>query len=102
MIYLEKSISLAAVYYVYQPNDDILWSQLRVVCERFLAPLVAGRALHKFDVVCDTRNNLPQYIASGDVVLDVYVYPIAPVKRIHLTAVIPKVGEVKFTNVVEY
>jgi len=97
MIFLEKSLSEAALYSVFDPNDYILRAQLVELSERFLLPIKNARGLYAFGVVCDESNNLPSTIAAGDLILDVYVDPVLPAKRIHLTAIINKTGA-KFVN----
>lgn len=97
MIFLEKSLSIAALYSVFDPNDKILWARLVELCERFLKPIRAGRGLYGFQVVCDESNNIPETIANGDLILDVYLDPVLPAKRIHLTAVVNRTGA-RFTK----
>lgn len=57
-----------------------------------------GRGLYWFEVICDERNNTPEIIANGDVMLDVYIDPVLPAKRIHLNAIVPKTGQIKFAQ----
>lgn len=92
MIFLEESISLAALYSVFDPNDSILRTQLREIAERFLRPIQQARGLMRFEVICDDSNNPPEIIANGDLMLDVYLDPVLPAKRIHLTAIVQKTG----------
>ncbi len=92
--FLEKSISIAALYSVFEPNDKILWGQLVELCERFLKPIRAGRGIYWSYVQCDEKNNPVESIASGDVHLDVYVDPVLPAKRIHLNAIVTRTGAV--------
>jgi len=97
MIFLEKSLSEAALYSVFDPNDYILRAQLVELCERFLRPIQNARGLYTFGVVCDETNNTPATIAAGDLILDVYLDPVLPAKRIHLTAIVNRTGA-KFVN----
>lgn len=90
--FIEKSISIAALYSVFEPNDKILWDRLREMVERFLKPIRAGRGLYSFTVVCDESNNVPETIAAGDTILDVYLDPVIPAKRIYLNAIVTKTG----------
>jgi phage tail sheath protein FI len=90
--FIEKSVSIAALYSVYEPNDAILRRRLVDLVERFLKPIKSGRGLYNFDVVCDDSNNPPEIIASGDLMLDVYLDPVIPAKRIHLNAIVTKTG----------
>jgi phage tail sheath protein FI len=101
MNFLEKSIAIAALYSVFDPNDAILRSQLVEMCTRFLKPIKEGRGLYWFDAVCDDTNNPPEIVAGGDLILDVYVDPVLPAKRIHLNAIINKTGVVYNASVVK-
>jgi phage tail sheath protein FI len=92
LCYIEKTIAVGCIYSVFEPNDKILRDGLIEICERFLNPIKRGRGLYWFSVVCDETNNLPSTIANGDLMLDVYVDPTIPAKRIHLQAVIVKTG----------
>ncbi len=90
--FVEKSISLSSLYGVFDPNDEVLRARLTDICQRFLTPILNGRGLYWFSVQCDEKNNPPEVTALGDLVLDVYVDPVIPAKRIHLKAVINKTG----------
>lgn len=90
--FIEKSISIAALYNVFDPNDDLLRTRLKSMCERFLQPIMDGRGLYWFSVVCDDTNNTPASIANGDINLDVYLDPVIPAKRIKLNAFIMRTG----------
>lgn len=92
--FIEKSVSIACLYSVFDPNDKILWAKLVELCERFLKPIKGGRGLYRFQVVCDESNNTPETIANGDCILDVFLDPVIPAKRIHLNAIITKTGAV--------
>ncbi len=92
MIFLEKSLAEAALYSVFDPNDQILRDRLVDLCTRFLKPIQDARGIYWFGVKCDAENNPPESIANGDVILDVYIDPSIPVKRIHLTAVVNRTG----------
>jgi phage tail sheath protein FI len=45
MCYLEKSLSIALLYNVFDPNDNVLRAQIRSICDDFLRPLLYNRAL---------------------------------------------------------
>lgn len=92
MLFLEKSLSQAALYSVFDPNDEILRSALVEMCTRFLQPIQDGRGLHWFGVQCDDANNPPEVTAGGDLILDVLVDPVLPAKRILLQATINRTG----------
>lgn len=99
---LKTSIADTVIIGVFDPNDVFLRREITAMCEGILNPIRNGRGLYSFSVVCDDRNNTNETIASGDLILDVYLDPVLPAKRIHLNAVIPKTGEIKFTQELLY
>jgi phage tail sheath protein FI len=90
--FIKKSIATAATVGVFDPNDEFLRLSLRSISESFLKPIKNGRGLYAYDVVCDERNNKPDIIANGDIILDVFADPVIPAKRIHLTAHVQPTG----------
>lgn len=90
--YLETSISDTVDFSVFDPNDSILWSRLVAKCNAFLKPIADAQGLYWFKVICDTTNNKPSTIASGDLYLDCYFDPVICAKRIHMRAHILKTG----------
>jgi len=90
--FIKKSISTSANTGVFDPNDTFLRLKLSSMASGFLEPIKNGRGLYEYDVVCDERNNPPESIANGILVLDVYADPVIPAKRIHLTAHIQPTG----------
>lgn len=98
LILLKNSIANTALQGVYAPNDSFLQLELRSMAENFLDPILRGRGLYGYSVICDERNNPPELVANGDCVLDIYVDPVIPAKRIHLNAIIPKTGQIKFAQ----
>lgn len=92
LCYLEKSLSIALMYSVFDPNDNILRAQIRSICDDFLRPLQYNRAIKEYAVVCDDRNNLPENTDAGELMVDVYLKPVLPAKVIVLSAVLTKTG----------
>lgn len=93
MNFLESSIKNAALYQVFEQNDEILWARLTDLCVRFLKPIRDGRGLYWYSVVCDESNNTFETQANGDTILDIYVDPVLPAKRIHLNATVNRRGQ---------
>jgi phage tail sheath protein FI len=96
LIFLKNSIANAANASVFEPNDEQLRAELRSISTRFLTPILNGRGLYSFVVVCDERNNTKDMIAAGDVALDIYIDPVIPAKRILIRAVVPRTGGITF------
>jgi hypothetical protein len=98
LMLLKNSIRNGVEIGVYEPHDEFLRVQLRTIAENFLNPIKRGRGLYWFEVICSDKNNTPETIAAGDVMLDVYLDPVLPAKRIHLNAIVPKTGQIKFAQ----
>lgn len=92
MMFLETSLSHAALFSVFDPNDSVLRTKLEDICKRFLKPIKDGEGIYKYDVQCDDNNNPPELVASGDLILDIIIDPVLPAKRIFLTAIVNKTG----------
>lgn len=95
---LHRIVRFGQLRSVFQPNDSFLQNQIRQDMINMLEPIRAGRGLDWFDVVCDSRNNPDAYVANGDLVCDVYLDPTRYTKRIHLNAIVPKKGGVRFAE----
>lgn len=89
---IEKSIKIADIYSVFDPNDQILRSKLKSMVSRFLQPIKDAGGLYWFEVVCDETNNTPATIAQGILNLDAYFDPTITTKRIRLNANIVATG----------
>lgn len=83
---IKKTLANAATVSNFDPQDRVTRVTLQSICENFLSPIRAGRGLHEFEVICDERNNPPEVVANGDLVLDTYLDAVIPSKRIHLNA----------------
>ena len=90
--YVKKSIASACTVENFNPNDSFTRLSLVNICGDFLRPIKQGRGLYEFEAVCDSRNNVAADIANGDLMLDVYLDPVIPAKRVHLTSHIMPTG----------
>lgn len=74
-IILEKSISTAAKYQLFDFNDTFTRAQFKSMIEPFLRDVQGRRGINAFQVVCDTTNNTTQVIESNNFVADIYIKP---------------------------
>jgi len=65
-IVLEKAISTAAKYFLFEPNDEITRNQLRDMIIPFLRDVQARRGIYDFRVICDETNNTPERIDRNE------------------------------------
>ena len=74
-IVLEKAISTAALYYLFEFNDSFTQAQFRAMVTPFLADVKAQRGLIAFDVRCDSTNNPPEIVQANEFVADIFIMP---------------------------
>ena len=81
---------------VFEPNDDVLKQAQIAGMESILEPIRLGRGLDWYQVVCDYTNNTTQDEARGDLIIDIFLDPTRYTKRIHVTAIVPPVGDIQY------
>lgn len=97
-IVLEKAISKAAQYTLFEFNDDFTRAQFRNLVNPYLRDVKGRRGITDFLVVCDTRNNTAEVINRNEFVGDIYIRPNYSINFIHLNFVAVKNG-VSFNEV---
>ena len=65
-IVLEKAISTAAKYFLFEPNDEISRKQLTNMINPFLRDVKARRGVYDYRVICDDTNNTPERIDRNE------------------------------------
>lgn len=91
-IVLEKAISTAAKYSLFEFNDAFTRSQFRSLVEPFLRDVQARRGIIDFKVVCDEKNNTSEVIDSNRFVADIYIKPNRSINFIQLNFIATKTG----------
>jgi hypothetical protein len=98
-ITLERSISNAAKFSLFELNDEFTRAQFVSLVTPFLRDVQGRRGITDFKVVCDTTNNTPQVIDSNRFVGDIYIKPSRSINYIQLNFVAVATG-VDFTTIV--
>jgi len=98
-IVLEKAISVAAKYSLFEFNDAFTRSQFKNLVTPYLRTIQGRRGITDFLVVCDDRNNTPQIIDTNQFVGDIYIKPARSINFIQLNFVAVGTG-VQFSEVV--
>ena len=98
-IVLEKTISQAAKYSLFEFNDEFTRANFVALVTPFLRDIQGRRGISDFRVVCDTTNNTPNVINSNQFVGDIYVKPARSINFIQLNFVAVRTG-VDFTTIV--
>jgi hypothetical protein len=98
-IVLEKAISRAARFSLFEFNDQFTRAQFVAIVEPFLRDVQGRRGITDFRVVCDDTNNTSQVIDSNQFVGDIYIKPARSINFIQLNFVAVRSG-VSFNEVV--
>jgi phage tail sheath protein FI len=98
-IVLEKAISKAALYTLFEFNDAFTRAQFRNLIVPYLRDVQGRRGLTDFLVVCDETNNTPYVIDTNQFIGDIYLKPARSINFITLNFVAVATG-VSFTEVI--
>ena len=98
-IVLEKAISTAAKFTLFEFNDSFTRSQFKNLVEPFLRDVQGRRGIVDFRVVCDETNNTGEVIDRNEFVGDIYIKPSRSINFIQLNFVAVRSG-VEFSEIV--
>jgi phage tail sheath protein FI len=82
--FVAESIMEGTQWSVFEPNDQRLWTSLRIAVSNFLTRVWRNGALfgatpaEAFYVKCDAETNPPEVIEAGQVVCEVGIAPVKP------------------------
>ena len=91
-ITLEKSISTAAKFQLFEFNDGFTRAQFKNIVEPFLRDVKGRRGITDFLVVCDETNNTSQVIDTNRFVADIYIKPARSINFIQLNFIATRTG----------
>ena len=89
---LEKAISTAAKFQLFEFNDEFTRAQFRNLVEPFLRDIQGRRGLTDFSVVCDETNNTGEIIDRNEFVADIFVKPNRSINFIKLNFIATRSG----------
>ena len=98
-IVLEKAISRASKYTLFEFNDEFTRLQFKNLVVPYLRDIQGRRGITDFLVVCDETNNTPAVIDRNEFVGDIYIKPARSINFIQLNFVAVPTG-VAFSEVV--
>ena len=98
-IVLEKAISTAAKFSLFEFNDAFTRRQFVNLVTPYLRDVQGRRGIYDFKVVCDETNNTPQVIDTNNFVGDIYIKPARSINFIQLNFVAVATG-VQFSEVI--
>ena len=88
--YIEESLFQSMKWAVFEPNDEVLWSKIRMQCATFLAGLFSQGAFAgsgegtSYFVICDGTTTTPVDIDLGMVNVDIGIAPVKPAEFVVL------------------
>mgnify|MGYP000612973326 CR=1 FL=1 len=97
-IVLEKAVSTAAKFQLFEFNDEFTRAQFRNLVEPFLRDVQGRRGLTDFSVVCDDTNNTGDVIDRNEFRADIFVKPARSINFIQLNFIATRSG-VSFSEV---
>ena len=98
-IVLEKSISTASKFTLFEFNDEFTRANFVNLVEPFLRDVQGRRGITDFRVVCDESNNTPEVIDRNEFIGDIFIKPARSINFIQLNFVAVRTG-VDFSEVV--
>lgn len=98
-ITLEKSISTAAKYSLFEVNDEFTRSQFRNLVIPYLRNVQAQRGITDFRVICDETNNTPDLVDRNQFVADIYIKPARSINFIQLNFIATRTDST-FTEII--
>ncbi len=97
-IVLEKAVSTAAKFQLFEFNDEFSRANFRNLVEPFLRDVQGRQGLTDFSVVCDETNNTSDVIDRNEFRADIFIKPNRSINFISLNFVATRSG-VAFTEV---
>ena len=91
-IVLEKAISTAAKFQLFEFNDEFTRAQFRNLVEPFLRDVQGRRGLTDFSVVCDDSNNTGDVIDRNEFRADIFIKPARSINFIQLNFIATRSG----------
>jgi hypothetical protein len=89
---LEKAISTAAKYFLFEPNDTATRNRMVSMINPFLRDVKARRGVYDFLVVADETINTPERIDRNELWCNIYIKPTRAAEYIVLNFVATRTG----------
>ena len=91
-IVLEKAISTASKYFLFEKNTTFTRRQLVGMIEPFLRMVQGREGIYEFHVECSEINNTPQIIDMNTLVCDIFIQPTKTAEFISLNFIATRTG----------
>jgi hypothetical protein len=84
---LERTISTAAKYSLFEFNDEFTRAQFVALVDPYLRDIKGRRGIYDYKIVCDSTNNTPQVIDTNRFIGSIYIKPARSINFIELNFV---------------
>jgi hypothetical protein len=91
-IVLEKAISTASKFQLFEFNDEFTRAGFRNMVEPFLREVQGRRGITDFLVVCDDSNNTGEVIDRNEFIAEIYIKPARSINFITLSFIATRTG----------
>ena len=91
-IVLEKAISTASKFQLFEFNDEFTRANFRNIVEPFLREVQGRRGITDFLVVCDETNNTGEVVDRNEFIAEIFVKPARSINFITLSFVATRTG----------
>ena len=95
---LEKAISTAAKFQLFEFNDEFTRAQFRNLIEPFLRDVQGRRGISDFKVIADSTNNTGEVIDRNEFIGDIFIKPNRSINFITLNFIATRSG-IEFSEV---
>jgi len=89
---LEKAISTASAYYIFEQNDAVTWMLMTNMIEPFLRDVKGRRGIYDFLVQIDENTNTPERIDRNELWGNIFIKPTRSAEYIVLNFIATKTG----------
>ena len=89
---LEKGISTASKWFLFEPNDRFTRSQIVSMIDPFLADVKSRRGIYDYRVICDETNNTPTRIDRNELWVSIFIKPTRTAEFLVLQFVATRTG----------
>ena len=91
-IVLEKAVSTASKFQLFEFNDEFTRANFRNIVEPFLREVQGRRGITDFLVVCDESNNTGEVIDRNEFIAEIFIKPARSINFITLSFVATRTG----------
>lgn len=90
---LERAVSETIRYFVFEPNTSITRNRIVSTISPVFNFAKNTEGLYDYLIVCDERNNTPDNIDNGEIVVDIYIKPVRTAEFILVNFIATRTGQ---------